>query len=149
MGPEEREGMQCLLAELGGPGPTAKAMTAAQEGEFTNLARAGAECGLEMGLPPGQPPATPPPAPKGNMEAPTPVPTTTTPGSTPTRMPTTATPTSAPTPATTLVITVVPVPEDIPGYDRGEWNHWIDADGDCQDARQEVLIEESLDEVTF
>ena len=30
----------------------AKAMTAAQEGEFTNLARAGAECGLEMGPPP-------------------------------------------------------------------------------------------------
>ena len=92
MSPDERVGMQCLLAELGGPAEMAKAMTAAQEGEFTNLAKAGAECGLEMGPPPGQPPGTVPPATNATMEAPTPAPTTTTPGSTPTRMPTTATP---------------------------------------------------------
>ena len=53
------------------------------------------------------------------------------------------------TSATTLTITVAPVPADIPEYDRSDWRHWIDEDGDCQDARQEVLIAESLDQVTF
>ncbi len=142
IGPDERAGMQCLMEALGGPGPMATAMTAAQEGEFVELASAGTECGLEMGPPPGQPPGTPPPAP-------TPAPTTTTPGSTPTGMPTTATPTPAPTPATTLVITISPIPTDIPLYSRSEWKHWTDEDGDCQDARQEVLIGESLLPVTY
>ena len=75
MSPDERAGMQCLLAELGGPAEMAKAMTAAQEGEFTNLAKAGAGCGLEMGPPPGQPPGTPQPAPNATPEGPTPAPT--------------------------------------------------------------------------
>ena len=83
MSPDERAGMQCLMEALGGPGQMAAAMTAAQEGEFAELASAGAECGLEMGPPPGQPPGTPPPAPKATMEASTPASTPVTTGATP------------------------------------------------------------------
>ena len=160
MGPDDRERMQCLMAELGGPGQMAAAMKAAQEGDFTNLAQARAECGLDMGPAPSQAPVTPTPAPTAPIEAATPTPTTTAHGSTPTRMPTTATPTPAPTPAnipstltptpaTTLVITVAPIAAVIPEYDRSDWKHWQDYDKDCQDIRHEVLIIESLAEVTF
>ena len=57
--------------------------------------------------------------------------------------------TPVPTPATTLVITVVDIPAGIPEYNRDEWKHWTDEDGDCQDARQEVLVSESLEPVVF
>ena len=38
-------------------------------------------------------------------------------------------------------------PEVTSGYDRGLFKHWIDADGDSCNAREEVLIIESLEPV--
>lgn len=38
---------------------------------------------------------------------------------------------------------------DIPRYNRAEWRHWIDRDRDCQNTRQELLINQSLISVTF
>ena len=40
-------------------------------------------------------------------------------------------------------------PAGCPKYDRKSYRHWIDEDRDCQNARHEVLIEESLSSVTF
>jgi hypothetical protein len=41
-------------------------------------------------------------------------------------------------------IAKLPVAEEVStGYEREKFKHWVDADGDCQDARDEVLVEES------
>lgn len=37
----------------------------------------------------------------------------------------------------------------IPIYNRGDWRHWSDDDGDCQNIRHEVLQDETLEAVTF
>ena len=66
-----------------------------------------------------------------------------------------ATPTLAPTPeiaansAVILALAVAETPPDVPDYDRDHWGRWIDEDGDCQDTRQEVLLQESLVDVDF
>ena len=45
--------------------------------------------------------------------------------------------------AVTLPLRIDRESREIPDYDRGEWKHWLDEDGDCQDARQETLIAEA------
>ena len=51
--------------------------------------------------------------------------------------------------ATVLRVTVSAVPATLPDYDRNDWKQWTDADRDCQDARNEVLIAESRTAVAY
>ena len=89
---------------------------------------------------PASTPATPGISPTGAPTEPT---------VSPTQVPANLTSTPAEVPSTTLMITIAPVPTDMPKYERNDWKHWEDHDGDCQDARQEVLIAESLVPVTY
>ncbi len=70
--------------------------------------------------------------------------------------PTLLDPTEGPTPTAIhvseiklLKVSVAEILADLPDYDRHDWKHWTDADGDCQDTRNEVLIAESKTTVSF
>jgi hypothetical protein len=67
-----------------------------------------------------------------------------------------ASPTSTPLPTPTIppiqlsfALVLRSAQEGIPRYDRDDWRHWLDEDGDCQNTRAEVLIDESLMPVSF
>ena len=106
---------------------------------------------------------TPPEQDSGELNLATPTVVREAPASTPPSGPATRTPatpmptaTSTPTPEAPLEtgpdlsITVAPLVVVYPDYDRDEWHpRWRDADRDCQDARQEVLIAESTVTVTY
>ena len=129
--PRDQESIQCFLDVVGGPEKLAAAMEGTDDDGSVDLYRAMLGCGLDF---------------EGTSEDTQPEPSAP-PTPTPTAL--TGLPPTTSTPTTTLVITVAPIPAGIPEYDRSDWRHWVDADGDCQDARQEVLIEESLEPVTF
>lgn len=79
---------------------------------------------------------TPPQAPTVVLTA------TSVPASTPDPTPTSTVPVSESAP-TEFLIAVSENPGDLPPYNRKDWRHWTDKDGDCQNTRHEVLVEES------
>ena len=133
--PQEQTDLQCLMEALGGT--RAKAMRPNGEGDFSGLIEVEPTCELHRELITGQ-----------EAKGPTPMPTATTVAPT---LPAIPAPTSTPAPAetNTSFITIAEIPDGLPEYKRNGWKHWTDGDGDCQHARQEVLIEETLLEVTF
>lgn len=62
-------------------------------------------------------------------------------------VPTTTTTTTSSASYPQLVIREVST--SIPIYDRDDWSHWSDDDGDCQNIRHEVLQDETFEAVTF
>ena len=70
MAPDDREGMQCLLAEMGGPEGMAAALGTEDQSGFMALFAAAAGCGLEMGGPPSQAPVAPTATPPANKTVP-------------------------------------------------------------------------------
>ena len=56
-------------------------------------------------------------------------------------------PTALPSGLPQLLVRAVPF--NLPTYDRDDWRHWVDDDGDCQNARHETLVAESRIAVTF
>ena len=54
-----------------------------------------------------------------------------------------------PTDATSVPLLLRDVPANLPAYDRDDCRHWIDADGDCLNTRNEVLLEEAIGTPTF
>lgn len=65
------------------------------------------------------------------------------PASTPTATPTSMSPTHPPEAPIELAVLTVAPEADGADYERSAFRHWVDADGDGCDARQEVLVAES------
>ena len=76
------------------------------------------------------------------------MPLTESPAPTAERQPTT-TASAAPQVQTALWVTIADIPADLPPYSRSDWKDWTDEDDDCQDTRQEVLLAESVADVTY
>ena len=83
--------------------------------------------------------------------------TTTTVADSTTTSTTTTTSSTTTTSTTTTTVVSVDYPQliiseissSIPEYDRDDWNHWIDENGDCQNTRHENLQLESFIKVNF